>query len=80
MWYLCAYWLPLTACEAFMDGIEPFFVADAVADFSLGHHKQALEYASSRCAVTTSTHLLLKDLQSVKGDKSEGLLYRKYMN
>ena len=56
-----------------MDGIEPFFVADAVADFSLGHHKQALEYASSRCAVTTSTHLLLKDLQSVKGDKSEGI-------
>ncbi len=25
-----------------MDGIEPFFVADAVADFSLEHHKQAL--------------------------------------
>ena len=40
--YLCAYWLPLTACEAFMDGIQPFFVADAVADFSLEHHKQAL--------------------------------------
>ena len=39
-----------------MDGIEPFFVADAVADFSLEHHKQALEYASNRCAVTTSTN------------------------
>ncbi|HDR7355286.1 isochorismatase family protein [Bacillus wiedmannii] len=63
----------LTACEAFMDGIEPFFVADAVADFSLDHHKQALEYASNRCAVTTSTNLLLKDLQSVKSDESEGI-------
>ena len=56
-----------------MDGIEPFFVADAVADFSLEHHKQALEYASNRCAVTTSTNLLLKALQSVKGDESEGI-------
>ena len=56
-----------------MDGIEPFFVADAVADFSLEHHKQALEYASNRCAVTTSTNLLLKDLQSVKGDEGEGI-------
>ena len=56
-----------------MDGIQPFFVADAVADFSLEHHKQALEYASNRCAVTTSTSLLLNDLQSVKGDESEGI-------
>ncbi|KAB2441596.1 isochorismatase family protein [Bacillus luti] len=56
----------LTACEAFMDGIEPFFVADAVADFSLEHHKQALEYVSNRCAVTTSTNILLTELQSLK--------------
>ncbi|AIK36235.1 MULTISPECIES: isochorismatase [Bacillus] len=56
----------LTACEAFMDGIQPFFVADAVADFSQEHHKQALQYASDRCAVTIITNLLLKDLQSLK--------------
>ncbi|CAI8764632.1 MULTISPECIES: isochorismatase [Bacillus] len=56
----------LTACEAFMDGIQPFFVADAVADFSQEHHKQALQYASERCAVTIITNLLLKDLQSLK--------------
>ncbi|MGQ7144692.1 hypothetical protein ACUOA8_34875 [Escherichia sp. SS-MK2] len=37
------------------------------------HHKQALEYASNRCAVTTSTNLLLNDLQSVKDDESEGI-------
>lgn len=59
----------LTACEAFMDGIEPFFIADAVADFSLEHHKQALEYASNRCAVTTSTNILLTELQSLKDDE-----------
>ncbi|PEP56462.1 isochorismatase [Bacillus pseudomycoides] len=56
----------LTACEAFMDGVQPFFVADAVADFSQEHHKQALQYASDRCAVTIITNLLLKDLQSLK--------------
>ncbi|PEI42697.1 isochorismatase family protein [Bacillus pseudomycoides] len=56
----------LTACEAFMDGIQPFFVADAVADFSQEYHKQALQYASDRCAVTIITNLLLKDLQSLK--------------
>ncbi|PEE41402.1 isochorismatase [Bacillus pseudomycoides] len=56
----------LTACEAFMDGIQPFFVADGVADFSQEHHKQALQYASDRCAVTIITNLLLKDLQSLK--------------
>lgn len=49
-----------------MDGIQPFFVADAVADFSQEHHKQALQYASDRCAVTIITNLLLKDLQSLK--------------
>ncbi|CAM3928290.1 isochorismatase family protein [Bacillus cereus] len=59
----------LTACEAFMDGIEPFFIADAVADFSLEHHKHALEYASNRCAVTTSTNILLTELQSLKDDE-----------
>ncbi|KEK23982.1 isochorismatase [Bacillus gaemokensis] len=56
----------LTACEAFMDGIQPFFIADAVADFSQEHHKQALQYASDRCAVTMTTNLLVTDLQSGK--------------
>ncbi|AHD05399.1 isochorismatase [Paenibacillus larvae] len=54
----------LTACDAFMEGIEPFFVADAVADFSLDHHKMAMKYASERCAVTTTTHLLFKEQKS----------------
>ncbi|MDA2627087.1 isochorismatase family protein [Bacillus cereus] len=60
----------LTACEAFMDGIQPFFIADAVADFSLEHHQQAIQYASDRCAVTTTTRLLLNDLQNTKEENA----------
>ncbi|MCI0766947.1 isochorismatase family protein [Bacillus sp. TL12] len=63
----------LTACEAFMDGIQPFFIADAVADFSQEHHTQALQYASDRCAVTMITNRLLKDLQN---EKEDGVLER----
>jgi bifunctional isochorismate lyase / aryl carrier protein len=54
----------LTASDAFMQDIQPFFVADAVADFSLEHHKMAMTYAAERCAVTTSTSLVLKELES----------------
>ncbi|TYR81429.1 isochorismatase [Priestia megaterium] len=56
----------LTASDAFMQDVEPFFVADAVADFSLEHHKMAMTYAADRCAVTTSTALLLDELKSVQ--------------
>jgi bifunctional isochorismate lyase/aryl carrier protein len=45
----------MTACHAFMQEIEPFFVADAVADFSLEDHRQAISWAARRCAVVTTT-------------------------
>ena len=57
----------LTASEAFMQDIQSFLVADAVADFSLEEHKMALKYAAERCAFTTSTNQLLDQLQ-VSGD------------
>ncbi|MFI6497343.1 isochorismatase family protein [Nonomuraea typhae] len=45
----------MTACEAFMQDVQSFVVADAVADFSLEHHEMALRYAAERCAVTMTT-------------------------
>lgn len=52
----------MTACEAFMQDVQPFFVADAVADFSADKHRMALAYAAERCAVTITTRRLVEDL------------------
>lgn len=41
----------MTACEAFSHDIQPFVVADAVADFGADEHRMALRYAARRCAV-----------------------------
>jgi len=52
----------LTAGEAFMNDIAPFFVADAVADFTAELHQMSLRYAAGRCAVTLSTEQALTAL------------------
>ncbi|MBM2616673.1 isochorismatase family protein [Actinoplanes sp. LDG1-06] len=44
-----------TALEAFMRDIQPFVVADAVADFSPAHHRDALRHVSDRCGVVATT-------------------------
>jgi isochorismate hydrolase len=49
----------MTACEAFSHDIQPFLVADAVADFSPFYHDLALRYAAERCAVVTTAKTLL---------------------
>ncbi|MBC2876990.1 MULTISPECIES: isochorismatase family protein [Streptomyces] len=45
----------MSAHEAFSNDIETFVVADAVADFTAGYHRMALEYAATRCAVVLPT-------------------------
>ncbi|MXM68611.1 isochorismatase family protein [Streptomyces sp. HUCO-GS316] len=44
----------MTAVEAFTHDIQPFLVADAVADFDESHHRMALEYAAGRCAMVVT--------------------------
>lgn len=44
----------MSAVEAFTNDIEPFIVADAIADFSAAHHRLAVEYAALRCAVVVT--------------------------
>ena len=52
----------LTACDAFSRDIQPFLVADAVADFTADDHRTALEYAARTCAVVRTTDQVLAAL------------------
>jgi isochorismate hydrolase len=49
----------LTACDAYAHDIEPFLVADAMADFTLEDHAMALDFASRSCAATPTTTTVL---------------------
>lgn len=49
----------VTAVDAFMLDVQPFLVADAVADFSAEEHRMALRFAAERCAVTLPTHAIV---------------------
>ena len=52
----------MTACDAFTMDIEPFLVADAIADFTPEYHHWALTYAAQRCAMVVATDHLLREL------------------
>jgi trans-2,3-dihydro-3-hydroxyanthranilic acid synthase len=52
----------MTAVDAFTNDIQPFLVADAVADFSEQYHRLALDYAAQRCAVVTTVKTVLAEL------------------
>jgi len=49
----------LTACDAYSHDIQPFLVADAVADFTAQDHALALDFASRSCAATPDTAQVL---------------------
>ncbi|PZQ20375.1 MAG: 2,3-dihydro-2,3-dihydroxybenzoate synthetase [Sphingopyxis macrogoltabida] len=51
-----------TAAEAFQRDIEPFFVADALGDFSRAWHDAALAQAADCCAVVLSARQVLERL------------------
>ncbi|MFG2180166.1 isochorismatase family protein [Streptomyces abikoensis] len=53
----------MSAVEAYTNDIQPFLVADAVADFSEKHHRMALEYAAMRCAVVDTTETIVAGLK-----------------
>ncbi|QST01042.1 isochorismatase family protein [Pontibacillus sp. ALD_SL1] len=64
----------VTATEAFMEDVQSFLVADAVADFSEEKHKMALDYVATRCGFTTTTEQVLSQVQrEVSLDSYEGL-------
>ncbi|MBI6550240.1 isochorismatase family protein [Xenorhabdus lircayensis] len=51
-----------TATDAFMRDIKPFFVADALADFSRDEHIMALRYIAGRCGRVLTTETLLNEI------------------
>lgn len=49
----------ISAVEAFTHDIQPFVIADGVADFSENHHRQAMEYVAQCCGkVLTAQEVL----------------------
>ncbi|MGW6905414.1 isochorismatase family protein [Streptomyces sp. NPDC054940] len=45
----------MTAADAWGEDLEPFVVADAIADVSAGSHEFALEWVADTCGAVTST-------------------------
>ncbi|MEU8898047.1 isochorismatase family protein [Nocardia sp. NPDC048505] len=56
----------LSAAEAFMSDVRPFFALDATADFTREDHLMALNYVARRCGVVATTDELEMSLRQVQ--------------
>lgn len=56
----------MTAHDAFSHDVQPFVVADAIADFDQDRHLFTLDYAASRCAAVTVTERALHQLRGTR--------------
>nr|WP_308125934.1 isochorismatase family protein [Nonomuraea ceibae] len=52
----------MTAVDAYSHDVQPFLVADAVADFTAEDHLMTLRYVAGRCGMVATTKELLTDL------------------
>lgn len=57
-----------TALVAFMEGIQAFFVADAMADFCAADHEMATRYVARRCGQVVTTRDALAGLGATPED------------
>ncbi|MEV4314730.1 isochorismatase family protein [Actinocrispum sp. NPDC049592] len=53
----------MTAAGAFAQDIQPFLVADAIADFTRTDYLSTLDYAARRCAATPTTRTVQSGLR-----------------